>query len=80
MASQQLFARLADLRAAENLLDIPAPINFRETSDGELCEFSLDLNHVLTFTCNHKQVPRKPSGQIDWQYVTRIKIMYLGAV
>lgn len=72
--AEALKHRLADLRAAPSLVDIPAghPRPLEET--GEKFAVLLREGWRMVFRANHPKRRRQESGNIDWSNVSRIKI------
>jgi hypothetical protein len=68
--------RLADLRAATYAGDIPAgrprPLDGSDRNDMavDLCD-----GYRLVFAANHRKNPMTSSGEVDWQRVSRVKIL-----
>ena len=68
--------RLADLRAATSIKDLvvgrPRPLD-----DGEKQNMVVDLcdSHRLVFCANHPKNPLAESGKLDWQSVSRVKVL-----
>lgn len=71
-----LFRRLADLRAATDVLSLPLgnPTVISDRPPGELTIELCDgfLLHVST---NHSSVPTCESGSINWKAVHRLKLL-----
>jgi plasmid maintenance system killer protein len=75
--AQQLRARLADMKAAENILDL-AVGNPREIYEGENCYYTIQLpgGFRIIMCANHESVPRVPeSNRTDWSQVRRFQIL-----
>jgi hypothetical protein len=69
--------RLSDLRAAENVNDLPIGKPTPMPTDGEL---GIDLgDHVLVFRANHDPLPVTSMKATDWGRVTRIQFLRLEA-
>ncbi|MBZ1326680.1 type II toxin-antitoxin system RelE/ParE family toxin [Aquirufa aurantiipilula] len=71
--------RLKDLSAAENLAmmrTLPAARCHELAGDrkGELA-VSVSTNYRLIFEPNHEPIPKKEGGGLDWEKVTKIRIM-----
>jgi len=65
--------RLSDLRAAENINDVPIGKPTPMPTKGEL---GVDLgDHVLVFRANHDPVPLTSKKETDWSRVTRIQFV-----
>jgi hypothetical protein len=67
--------RLADLCAAKSPHDIP--IGNPRVLGSDLTRMMVDLcdGFILTFCPNHPKNPQTESGLIDWQRVSRIKVL-----
>jgi hypothetical protein len=69
--------RLSDLRAAENINDLPIGKPSPMPTKGEL---GLDLgDHVLVFRANHDPLPVTSMKETDWGRVTRVQFLRLEA-
>ena len=72
--------RLAELRAACSLYDFwppkTGPGRCHELTGIRKGQLSVDLDHPyrLIFVPNHKPIPRKSDGGLDWKQVTAITI------
>lgn len=64
--------RLADLRAAATIEDLPLG-KPRKISGGYVLDLTKDARLVIS--PNHPTNPLLPSGAIDWSKVTRVKIL-----
>jgi toxin HigB-1 len=75
-AAQILRHRLADLRAASSPRDLvagrPRVLN---AADRECMILDLDNGRRLVFTANHPDNPVTDTSHLDWERVTRIKIL-----
>jgi proteic killer suppression protein len=73
--AKQLRARLADLREAETVLELPAG-RPREIDGAPHKNYALDLadGYWLVLSVNHGKVPVLKTGGVDWARVSRIKI------
>ncbi|PWV46447.1 hypothetical protein [Chitinophaga sp. S165] len=75
--SKNLQTRLADISAVENLTELP-PENQGQAGNEDHSIYILDLGegYGLVFCSNHiKNKPKNSFGNIDWNRVTRIKIL-----
>jgi hypothetical protein len=75
--AQNLFDRLADLRAADSIADlIVGNPQVAIDSEGQ-SNLSIELinNYVIILTPNHIELPKDESGRPDWTAVTRLKVM-----
>jgi hypothetical protein len=69
--------RLSDLRAAENVYDVPIGTPTPTPTKGEL---GVDLGeHVLVFRANHDPVPLSSTKDTDWSRVNRIQFLRIEA-
>ncbi|MBI6703295.1 MULTISPECIES: hypothetical protein [Pseudomonas syringae group] len=74
-----LFKRLADIRAASNILYLPVgrPAEINPSPPG-LVMVKLHQNHHLLFSAAHQQVPILSSGNVNWDSVTSVKLLKIG--
>lgn len=76
---KKIRARMAVLRAAANLAQVPKvpPDRCHELSEGRAGQFAVDLVHPyrLIFEPADDPVPRKVDGGIDLAMVTKIRIL-----
>jgi hypothetical protein len=73
-----LVGRIADLRAAEHLRDLPfAEIRSAAGNDPEHVVVVLAAERRLIVAANHARPPTGPSGTIAWEHVSRIIILRL---
>ena len=77
--AQSLFRRLADIRAASNILYLPVgkPAELNAAPPG-LVVVKLHQNHHLLFSAAHQQVPILSSGNVNWSSVTSVKLLKIG--
>ncbi|MEW8232258.1 MAG: hypothetical protein AB2745_18195 [Candidatus Thiodiazotropha endolucinida] len=71
--------RLADLRAADNPLELP--VGNPKTLNGQYAGmYSIDVSKDVTiiFKPNHVSLPKTDSDETDWSHVFRIKIINIG--
>jgi proteic killer suppression protein len=68
--------RLADLRAAETVLELVAG-RPREIPSKPHNKYAISLTdgYRLVLRVNHAEVPLQKSGQVDWALVTRVMIL-----
>jgi len=68
--------RLADIRAADTVMDLIAG-RPREIEGGRHRLFAGDLANgcSLLFCANHVRIPVKETDRVDWSKVTRVKIL-----
>ena len=73
--AHELNKRIADIRAAETVLDLL--VGTRVVADGgyEAIHVSLANGFELVFVANHVQNPTTASGKIDWGKVVRVKVL-----
>ena len=77
LRAKKIGLRLAEFRAAISLNDLTiGPGRCHELTGERKGELSVDLDHPyrLIFVPNHKSVPLKPDGGLDWKQVTAIMI------
>ena len=76
--AKKLWARLADMRAAESPKDLLAgrPIVFTQ-ANRECMSVALSDGFRILFCANHNSVPLLKSGSVDWALVSRIKILQI---
>lgn len=77
--ARKINQRIAELKAADNLLVmqmIPAARCHELTGNrkGELAVW-VSVNHRLIFEPNHKPMPTKADGGLDWEAVTAITVI-----
>src|SRR5258708_35171024 len=76
---RRICRRLDDLRAAENLetLRFLPQLRAHELTGDRAGQISLDLKHPrrLLVVPDHDETPRKSDGGLDWQRVTKVKIL-----
>ena len=65
---------LADLRAANTVLDVATFFDLPTDASGEFSS-PLATTHTLLLRCNKKKPPLLPSGEVDWNAVERIRIL-----
>lgn len=77
--AQSLFRRLADIRAASNILYLPVgkPAEIDAVPPG-LVVVKLHQNHHLLFSAAHQQVPILATGNVNWGSVTDVKLLKIG--
>jgi len=82
--ARKIMLRLAEFRAAICLNDLGSPYSgpgrCHELTGNRKGQLSVDLDHPyrLIFIPNHKPVPKKPDGGLDWKQVTAIMIIEIG--
>ena len=78
--AKMISIRLAELRAAVSLYDLGPPYDgpgrCHELTGNRKGQLSIDLDHPyrLIFLPNHKPIPLKSDGGLDWKKVTAIII------
>ena len=73
--AKELRARLADIRDADNVLDLPAG-RPREIDSSPHNHYAVDLadGYRLVVCVNHSKVPLLKSRGVDWANVSRIRV------
>jgi proteic killer suppression protein len=73
--AKELRARLADIREANSVLDLPAG-RPREIDGNPHKHYAVDLadGYRLVLCINHSKVPLLKSRRVDWANVSRIKV------
>ena len=69
--ARSLRRRLADLRAAKSVFDLP----FGVSTSKAHCTIALAGATQLKLAPNHLKNPRLPSGEMDWTQVGRLKVI-----
>ena len=72
--SDLLRDRLADLRAADSVLDLPGVETMIVEQPEPAARIALARGFVLSAKPNHRQPPRAQDGSVDWSRVRRIQI------
>jgi plasmid maintenance system killer protein len=76
---RRICQRLDDLRAAENLetLRFLPQLRAHELTGDRAGQISVDVKHPrrLLLATDHSETPRKPDGGLDWQKITKVKIL-----
>ena len=74
--AKQLRARLADLREADTVLELPLGRR-REIPSEPHNLYAVDLakGYRLVMQANHNRIPVRETGNVDWSEVTRVMIM-----
>jgi hypothetical protein len=78
--AETLKHRLSDFRAATTVNDLLAG-NPREVSDGGgnlIMVVDLSNNYQMLFSMNHPRNTMVNNGKVDWQKVSRVKILQIG--
>jgi toxin HigB-1 len=77
--ARRLSARCADLRAANNVLELIAgtPHPLERDRCGQFA-VSLAGAQRLVFRPDHEPVPSKSDGRIAWENVTAVRIIFVG--
>ena len=75
----QIALRLDQIRAAENLaiLKTLPQLRAHELKGNHKGQISLDIIHPyrLLIIPDHEETPRKEDGGLDWQKITKIKVL-----
>jgi toxin HigB-1 len=79
-ASRNLRARLADIRATENVTELcsGSPREMPKVPSTWMVDIS--ASQVLAFEPGQLDVPKLKSGLVDWSKVTRVKVIHIGAL
>lgn len=78
VVTEALVGRLADLRAAGHLLDLPfAGARPASGSDPEHVVITLAAGRALVIAANHAKPPRAADGSVAWERVNRVIILRL---
>lgn len=77
--AQVLIRRLADIRAASNILHLPVgkPVQTDGAPPGLVLVNLCDGYHLM-FSAAHQQIPVLVSGDVNWNSVSRIKLIKIG--
>jgi plasmid maintenance system killer protein len=71
--------RLTELAAAENLETLRKlpQVRAHELVGDRIGQISLDVKHPyrLLVTPDHEETPRKEDGGLDWQKITKVKVL-----
>jgi len=78
VVASALRTRLADLRAASRITDIPTYVP-QPRSGTEECTVDLPEGYSLVFRANHVSNPTLPDGSTDWGRVDRIRLIIIVA-
>lgn len=71
-----LRGRLKDVDAASNIFDLPLGDPHQVLSGRkEICVIKLGQLAELHFIANHNENPRSAEGKIDWEKVSRVKLV-----
>ena len=74
-----LRARLADLRAADSVADVPFTYISNSSNDAQgIITVDLDGGQSFDLAANHRTIPKLSDGTVDWTRVTRVKILRVG--
>jgi len=76
--AEQLFGRLADIEAATSVYDLPLGNPHAVGDDEESYALVIGDTALIIFAANHNQNPRDSDGHIDWNLVSRIRILHIG--
>lgn len=77
--SKKLISRLFDIKAINNVLELPVggPVSSFQ-DDEEYIIIKLDSKVSMGFICVHAKPPKNDDNSIDWKAVRRIKLMFIG--
>jgi len=77
--SAKLIKRLFDIYAGRNVWELPVGKPERSFQDGEeYIILTLDSGVRIGFICGHTDPPRNADYSINWEIVSRIKLMFIG--
>ena len=77
--AEALAHRLADLHAAISIRDLlVGNCRIEGVGDTQRVYIALPQDHCIILTANHLKQPITPQGDLDWNSVTRIKIILIG--
>lgn len=77
--AETLQRRLADLRAANAVSDLPTGhprVSILENDEYLLIDLS--DGHVIALQANHRRNPIKNGGELEWERVSRLKVIRIG--
>jgi len=77
--ADKLKHRLADIRAARSVEDLPVGRPHIWRDDGKHIAVELCDGQSLVFVANHTNNPITKAGILDWPKVSRIKIVRIGS-
>ena len=78
-AATMLKHRLADLRAAESIRDLPLVVPPDASSNGQATVLVHLCNKIYIVVCsNHRRPPTRQDNAIDWARVNRVRILRIG--
>lgn len=67
--------RLADLRAAVSVHDLPTGSPISCGDNGEFVRIELPSGYVMLLEANHVQNPLEEDGKVDWSRVCRVRVV-----
>jgi hypothetical protein len=73
--SMKLQGRIADITAATTVNDLLAGNPALLDKESNNYKVDLSINHLLVFCSANTKVPQQSDGSINWEKVTRIKIL-----
>lgn len=77
--STKLIARLFDIYAVRNVWELPVGRPEICFQDGEeYIILKLDSDVRIGFVCGHTDPPKNADNSINWEIVSRIKLMFIG--
>lgn len=74
-----LFHRLADIRAIDNIFYLPVgkPTEINKNPPGEVL-IELSCGYYITLCAAHQRTPVSKDGAVDWENVSRFKLLSVG--
>lgn len=77
--SKKLITRIFDIDAARNIWELPVGKPEIAFQDGEeYIILTLDSDVRIGFTCGHTDPPKNADNSINWESVSRVKLMFIG--
>ena len=70
--------RLADIRAASTLTELPAGHLRVAVEGGGRALIDLGGGYTIDLEANHRRNPTREGGDIEWGSVSRVKVMRIG--
>ena len=78
--AEQLTRRLADLRAASSVADLVVGQPCELPDNPQQYTLSLSDGYRIVLCANHRGKKQSESGDIDWETVSRVKILQIERV
>lgn len=76
IVAEALVSRLADIRAADHLLELPfVSVRQSDEQSQEKAVITLPMGRLLVIAVNHPKPPLAADGSLDWKRVIRVKIL-----